>query len=57
MVFLGDNPLLKSEAGAALYGTGPFFYHHLYGRLANREIYGHSWAARTELILRHESMM
>jgi proteasome lid subunit RPN8/RPN11 len=56
-VFLGDNPLLKSESGAALYGTGPFFYHHLYGRLANREIYGNSWATRTELILRHESMM
>jgi proteasome lid subunit RPN8/RPN11 len=56
-VFLGSDPQLKSEQAPTLYGPGPFFFHHLYGRLSTREIYGHSWANRTEVVLRHQSKM
>lgn len=51
-IYLGSEPVFVSEPDSPMFGAGPFIYHHLYGRLAGRDIYGHSWGQRTELILR-----
>lgn len=56
-IYLGEDALLKSEEAPRLYGQGPFFYHHMYGRNSSREVYGHSWFNRTEKIMRHKNLM
>lgn len=56
-IYLGDDPSIKSEDAPRLYGQGPFFYHHLYGRNSTREILGDSWLRRTEKVLRHKSFL
>lgn len=53
-IYLGDEPTLISEPSPKLGGFGPFIYHHMPGRLANREIFGWSQANRVKLILRHK---
>lgn len=52
VIYLGDNPTLKSEKSSALVG-GPFILHHPYGRKSVREIYGPQWQERVMKVVRH----
>ncbi|MCQ9618406.1 C40 family peptidase [Paenalcaligenes niemegkensis] len=54
-IYLGSDAELRSEEATPIFGAGPFIFHHMYGRLSTREIYGFSWAQKVELILRHKT--
>lgn len=47
---------VPNHAGVYLGEGRGWFIHHLYGRLASRDVYGGAWAEYTRLIVRHRTL-